>query len=233
MHKFVLTIAIGAAAPMLVCAQEIHQWTSASGSVWRDASGECWRDASWTPATATPDCDGAPVQKPATPVAATPVSAPAPAPTPSPAPAPVAVAALAPVAAVQPVPAPAPVAAKAAPQKITLGANALFDTNKADLKPAGKLQLDALATQLNGVEVSAITANGYTDSAGSATLNQKLSSSRAEAVKAYLVSKGISASKIQAHGKASADPVADNKTSAGRSQNRRVEIEVLAAKSSR
>ena len=69
---------------------------------------------------------------------------------------------------------------------------------------------------------------GYTDSTGSAELNQKLSFARAESVKKYLVKKGVSASRITTRGEGSANPVGDNKTKAGRTSNRRVEIRTVA-----
>jgi OOP family OmpA-OmpF porin len=65
---------------------------------------------------------------------------------------------------------------------------------------------------------------GYSDSSGSAKTNQKLSLARAESVKKYLVKKGVAASRISTRGEGSANPIADNKTRAGRAKNRRVEI---------
>ena len=135
------------------------------------------------------------------------------APAPAPAPAPV------------PVPAPAPVS-----QKVTYAADALFDFDKSALKPAGKAKLDELASNLNGVNLEVIIAVGHTDSIGSAAYNQKLSIRRAEAVKAYLVHKGVEASRVYTEGKGKTQPVASNKTAAGRAQNRRVEVEVVGTK---
>jgi OOP family OmpA-OmpF porin len=71
---------------------------------------------------------------------------------------------------------------------------------------------------------------GHTDSIGSDAYNQKLSVRRAEAVKAYLVSKGIEANRIYTEGKGEKQPVADNKTKDGRAKNRRVEIEVIGTR---
>ena len=67
---------------------------------------------------------------------------------------------------------------------------------------------------------------GYTDSVGSAEFNQKLSEDRAAAIKAYIVSHGIGASRVQSVGHGKNDPVADNGTDEGRARNRRVEFQV-------
>ena len=75
-----------------------------------------------------------------------------------------------------------------------------------------------------------IIAIGHTDSVGSAAYNQKLSLKRAEAVKAYIISKGIEPNRVYTEGKGEKQPIADNKTKAGRSKNRRVEIEVVGTR---
>lgn len=125
----------------------------------------------------------------------------------------------------------APVAAPAAPvaaaSKVTFAADAFFDFDKAVLKPEGKAKLDNVASKVQSINLEVIIAVGHTDSVGSDAYNQKLSVRRAEAVKAYLVSKGIDKSRVYTEGKGEAQPVADNKTKAGRAQNRRVEIEVV------
>ena len=74
---------------------------------------------------------------------------------------------------------------------------------------------------------------GHTDSIGSDSYNQKLSVRRSEAVKAYLVSKGIEKNRVYTEGKGEKQPVADNKTAEGRAKNRRVEIEVVGTRSTK
>ena len=122
----------------------------------------------------------------------------------------------------------APVApAAATTQKVTYAADAFFDFDKSVLKPEGKAKLDDLASKVQNINLEVIIAVGHTDSVGSDAYNQKLSVRRAEAVKAYLVSKGIDKSRVYTEGKGEKQPVADNKTAAGRAKNRRVEIEVV------
>jgi OmpA-OmpF porin, OOP family len=189
-------------------AQDIHNWRSAAGDVWKNAAGECWRDASWTPATAAAGCDGALVMAPK---AAEPALAPKAA-----EPAPMA-----------PKPAPAPVAAAS---KVTYAADAFFDFDKSVLKAEGKAKLDDLVGKVKAINLEVIIAVGHTDATGPDGYNQKLSVARSEAVKAYLVSKGIEKSRVYTEGKGEKQPVADNKTKEGRAKNRRVEIEVVGTR---
>jgi OOP family OmpA-OmpF porin len=128
-------------------------------------------------------------------------------------------------------PAPAaPVAQKPAAAKVTYAADTFFDFDKAVVKPAGKAKLDDLVAKVKGINLEVIIAVGHTDSVGSDAYNQKLSVRRAEAVKAYLVSKGIEKNRIYTEGKGEKQPVADNKTKEGRAKNRRVEIEVVGTR---
>jgi OmpA-OmpF porin, OOP family len=197
-------------------AQTIDNWKNGSNElVWKNGTNElCWRDAFWTPATAAPGCDGAIVPP-----------APAPAPVATPAPAPAA-------------PAPAPVAPPAPPAppaatKVTYAADAFFDFNKSVIKPEGKAKLDDLVGKIKDINLEVIIAVGHTDSVGSDAYNQKLSIRRSEAVKAYLVSKGIEKNRVYTEGKGEKQPVADNKTAEGRAKNRRVEIEVVGTRANK
>ena len=129
---------------------------------------------------------------------------------------------------------PAAPAAKAAPasvkQAIVIQADALFDFDKSVVRPDGKKRIDEALAKLQGVDVEMVIATGHTDSVGTDAYNQKLSERRAAAVKAYLVSKGIPASKITTIGKGESQPVATNKTAEGRQKNRRVDIEFKGVK---
>ncbi|MDO9403935.1 MAG: OmpA family protein [Polaromonas sp.] len=192
-------------------AQTIDNWKNGTGDlVWKNGTNElCWRDSNWTPATAAPGCDGAIVPAaPAAPVATTPA---------------------APVA-----PAPAPVVvAPPAATKVTYAADAFFDFDKSVIKPEGKAKLDDLVSKIQGINLEVIIAVGHTDAIGSDSYNQALSVRRSEAVKAYLVTKGIEKNRVYTEGKGEKQPVADNKTAEGRAKNRRVEIEVVGTRANR
>ena len=196
-------------------AQTIDNWKNGSNElVWKNGTNElCWRDAFWTPATAAPGCDGAIV--PPAPVVAPPVAV-------APPPPPV----------VAPVAPPAPPAPPAA-TKVTYAADAFFDFNKSVIKPAGKAKLDDLVGKIKDINLEVIIAVGHTDAVGGDAYNQKLSIRRSEAVKAYLVSKGIEKNRVYTEGKGEKQPVADNKTSEGRAKNRRVEIEVVGTRANK
>jgi len=116
---------------------------------------------------------------------------------------------------------------------VTYAADAFFDFDKAVLKKEGKAKLDDLTSKIKGINLEVIIAVGHTDSVGSDAYNQKLSVKRAEAVKAYLVSKGIEKNRVYTEGKGEKQPVADNKTAEGRAKNRRVEIEVVGTRTNK
>jgi len=176
------------------------------------AGNLCWRQGYWTPAMAIAQCDPDLVPKPAPPVAAPPPPAPAPAPAPA-------------------APPPAPQV-----QKITLASKALFDFDKAVLKPEGKAAIDSqIISKLASVQrLELVLVTGHTDRIGTQRYNQRLSERRADAVRDYLVSRGVPRDKIETLGMGKTQPVpgvvcnqkALKALIACLAPNRRVEIEV-------
>ena len=198
-----------------------------SSEVVKNPFGLCWHSGQWSESKAIAECDPDYAPKPMRAEAPRPaapafepkvVEAPAPAPAPQPI-----------VAA--PVPTAVPLPARAR-QAITLGADASFDTGKADLKSEGQAKLDQLVARLRDVSFDSITVTGHTDSVGGDAANQKLSLRRANAVKQYLSSHGIDGTKIKTAGRGKATPIADNKTAQGRAKNRRVEVVITGTRSS-
>ena len=178
-------------------------------NVVKSGYGLCWRTGYWTPAMAIEECDPDLVKKPA-PAAAPAAAAPAPAAAPKP-----------------------------AAQKVTLAADALFDFNKADLRAEGKAKLDKLAGDIKGIKLEVIIAVGHADRFGTDAYNQKLSEKRAEAVKAYLVSKGVEPNRVYTEGKGKKQPITKADQCKGPKSkkvvdclqpDRRVEIEVIGTK---
>ena len=223
LNKVAMLIATAALATA-AGAQSVDNWRSSAGDVWKNSTGLCWRDSGWTPATAAVGCDGAIVAPPPAPVVVAPAPAAAPAP-----------AVVAPPAAPAPVAAAAPAAAPQPPAatKVTYAADAFFDFDKSVIKPEGKAKLDDLTGKVKDINLEVIIAVGHTDSIGSDAYNQKLSVKRAEAVKAYLVSKGIEKNRVYTEGKGKKQPIADNKTKEGQAKNRRVEIEVVGTRATK
>ena len=209
LNKVAMLIATAALATA-AGAQTIDNWRNGTAElIWKNGTNEyCWRDSNWTPATAAVGCDGAIVAPRA---AAAPAPAPAPAPAAPAAPAPAAAAPAAPTPAPAPAAPPPPVATK-----VTYAADAFFDVDKSVLKAEGKAKLDDLTDKVKGINLEVIIAVGHTDSDASDAYNQKLSVRRSEAVKAYLVSKGIEKNRVYTEGKGEKQPVADNKTKIGR-----------------
>jgi OOP family OmpA-OmpF porin len=191
----------------------------------KDPYNLCWRRSTWTPALAHCECDPDLIPRDVCfPPAAKPAAAPPP-----------------PAA---PVPAPVTPAAKPAPkpvtEKVTFAADVLFDFDRSVLKPEGKTRLDDLVGKLGGTTLEVIIAIGHTDPIGDSGYNQKLSVRRAEAIKAYLVSKNIDANRIYTEGKGATQqikkcpPVSATFTFKQQVEclapNRRVEVEVVGTR---
>src|SRR5947207_11334560 len=169
-----------------------------ANNVWRSGSygGKpgvndtlCWRTGYWTPAMAIIECDPDLVPKPPPPPPPPVVTPPAPPPPPPPPPPPQV-------------------------QKITLASKALFDFDKAVLKPEGMAAIDRdVITKLSGVtKLELVLVTGHTDPIGSQAYNQKLSERRANAVRDYLVSKGVAKDKIETLGMGKTQPIPDRKS---------------------
>lgn len=180
-----------------------------SQQYWKGSNGNCWRTSAWAPADATQECDPDLFKKAEAP---------------------------APKVAEAPPPAPEP---KVVSQKVSFASQDLFDFNRTQLKPEGKEKLDRLADELKGAQYDTIMATGYTDRIGNKSYNQKLSEQRAEAVRAYLVTRGIPANRIRAEGKGESEPVtAANQCQGMKTEelanclqaDRRVEVQVNATK---
>jgi len=152
------------------------------GDVVVSGTGLCWRTGFWTPAGAASDPAGCKCDKDLLPKdvceTARPVAMPA-----------------------------AVSGAKPSSDKITVSADALFDFNKATLRPEGKRKLDEVVAKSKDIKLEVVIAVGHTDRIGSDAYNQKLSERRAAAVKGYLVAKGIEANRVYTEGKGKKQPV--------------------------
>ena len=193
---FAATVALAAGSAFANVTPNLQD---SQGAAVKDGSGACVV----TSGQVLPECAGPKAPPPAAPARPAAPAAPA-----APAPAPAAR------------PAPAPVRGT-----VVIQADALFDFDKSVLRPDGKKNIDDALARLRGVDLEMVIATGHTDAIGSDAYNQRLSERRAAAVKDYLVSKGIPASKITTIGKGKSQPVATNKTAEGRQKNRRVDIE--------
>lgn len=115
-----------------------------------------------------------------------------------------------------------------AKKRLAFAARAIqFETGKAIIKPVSFKILDEVATILSEYPYYDVNVEGYTDNVGKPESNLKLSQERAAAAVEYLVKKGIDAKRLVSAGYGDTKPVADNKTAAGRAQNRRVEFNLL------
>jgi OOP family OmpA-OmpF porin len=186
----------------------------------RSGTALCWHTGEWTPELATLECDpvqfraaagkfptSAAVGAAPTPVDQTPIIQ----------------------AYISPVPVEPVALAYVAPlpiETIRLSADTLFEFDKSVIKPAGKTQLDELLRKMQSVDYAVIMLIGHTDSVGTDAYNMKLSLRRADVVKAYLVSQGVDANRINTKGEGKRNPVASNSTEEGRARDRHVEVEL-------
>ena len=183
------------------------------GELVMDPFGLCWRTGYWTPAAAAKDPAGCKCDKDLIPKeVCEPKTA---------------------------APAAKAAATKPAGEKVTVAADALFDFNKATLRPEGKKKLDDVVAKANQLNLEVIIAVGHADRIGSAAYNQKLSEKRAASVKDYLVAKGVPANRVYTEGKGSKQPVTkpdqckgakSAKVIACLQPDRRVDIEIIGTK---
>ncbi|MBI1987136.1 MAG: OmpA family protein [Nitrospinae bacterium] len=109
---------------------------------------------------------------------------------------------------------------------IIMPSSTLFDTNSTQLHPGAQNSLREVADILKRYPHSDVIIGGHTDGTGTSTYNQRLSEERADAVRAFLVAQGVDPNRLSARGYGETMPVASNETTAGRQQNRRVELQV-------
>lgn len=217
MIKQLSKIALLATASLCVTAAsaEVNEGylSDARGNPVMSGSGLCWKTTRWTPAMAINECDPDLVKK-EVPAAKTRAAPMAPAAAPKP-----------------------------AAEKVTLAADALFDFDKAVLRPEGKSTLDGLLGKVKDIKLEVIIAVGHADRIGSDKYNLSLSERRAASVKAYLVSKGLEPNRVYTEGKGEKQPVTGDKCKnmgkdhrsnkklvACLQPDRRVEIEVIGTK---
>ena len=207
----VLAAALGLCAS-LAQAQDRVYVIDQRGEVATSGAGLCWRTSFWTPAAAAKDPAGCKCDKDLLPKEVCEPKAAAPAAAPK---------------------------AAAFGEKVTIAADALFDFNKATLRPEGKAKLDDVVGKAKQLNLEVIIAVGHADRIGSAACNQKLSEKRAASVKDYLVSKGIPANRVYTEGKGSKQPVTKPDQCKGAKSakvisclqpDRRVDIEIIGTK---
>jgi OOP family OmpA-OmpF porin len=208
-----LVVALLAGIGFAATAQERVYVIDQRDVVAKSGFGLCWRTGYWTPAAAAKDPAGCECDKDLIPKEVCEPPAP---------------------------PAPAPVAApKPAGEKITVAADALFDFNKATLRPEGKAKLDEVVAKSKAINLEVILVVGHTDRIGSDSYNQKLSEKRAAAVKEYVVAKGIEANRVYTEGKGEKQPVTGDKCKGDKPSkalieclqpDRRADIEIIGTK---
>jgi len=115
---------------------------------------------------------------------------------------------------------------------LTLG-DTLFATGKSELKSGATANLNRLSAFMTKYPQRTAAIEGFTDSMGSEEYNQDLSQRRADSVKSYLVGQGVETTRLSSAGRGENAPVADNESAAGRQQNRRVEVVISQAETSK
>lgn len=209
------TLGLGATLAQAQTAADRVYAIDARNEVVKSGAGLCWRTGFWTPAAAANDPAGCACDKDLLPKEKCEP------------------------AVAQAASQPAATGVKPAAEKITLSADALFDFDKATLRPEGKAKLDELVEKVKSIKLEVIIAVGHADRFGTDAYNQKLSEKRAAAVKEYLVGKGMEANRVYTEGKGKKQPVTkadqckgpkSKKTIACLQPDRRVEIEVIGTK---
>lgn len=115
-------------------------------------------------------------------------------------------------------------------EKVTFEAGANFDFDKSVVKAGDQAKLADLVDKSKAIALEVMVVTGHTDSVGTPAYNQKLSIARADAVKNFLVGKGVEKNRVYTEGKGEGSPAADNKTAEGRAKNRRVSVEVFGTR---
>ena len=211
-----LLVALLAGVGFTAIAQERVYVIDSRDVVAKSGTGLCWRTGYWTPAAAAADKAGCECDKDLLPKET-----------------------CEPKVAAAATPATPVAGPKPAGEKVTVAADALFDFNKAVLRPEGKAKLDELVSKAKAIKLEVILAVGHTDRIGGDAYNQKLSEKRAAAVKEYLVAKGIEANRVYTEGKGEAQPVTGDKCKGNAKTkalidclqpDRRVDIEVIGTK---
>lgn len=111
------------------------------------------------------------------------------------------------------------------PTRIEIKERIFFDTGQTTIKPESHSLLDEVADVMRAhPEVKRVVVEGHTDNQGGTDLNMQLSQGRAEAVRSYLMGKGVQGDRLVAKGFGESRPIADNKTAEGREANRRVDF---------
>ena len=212
-----LVLALLAGIGFSAVAQESVYAIDQRGAVVKSGTGLCWRDGYWTPAAAAKDPNGCECDKdllPAEACGAKPQSQDTTTTLP-------------------------PKKTGIVGDRITVAADALFDFNKAVLRPEGKAKLDDVVAKAKAIKLEAVLAVGHTDRIGGDAYNQKLSEKRAAAVKEYLVAKGIEANRVSTAGKGKKEPkTGDTCKGTKKSKalidclqpDRRVDLEIIGTK---